>query len=149
MLLPISPTSAFAPPRSAAGVAEIAASLAGRLQIPSQIKVTISEKNERGVSVEPLAGGEKSFLLTFDRVFLESLTDDEVIAAVAHELGHVWIFSHHPYLQTETLANEIALRVVDRRTLTQVYTKLWARLGIAGNVEDLLGPDPTASVPAN
>ena len=31
-----------------------------------------------------------------------------------HELGHVWIFTHHPYLQTEQLANRIAMRLVSR-----------------------------------
>ena len=45
-----------------------------------------------------------------DAAFLDTLTDDEVEAEVAHELGHVWIFTHHAYLQTEGLANQIAMR---------------------------------------
>ena len=52
------------------------------------------------------------FKLAIDVAFLEALTDDELEAAIAHELGHVWVFTHHPHLQTEELANQIALRVV-------------------------------------
>ena len=44
---------------------------------------------------------------------------------VAHELGHVWIFTHHPYLQTEAGANQIAERLVARQTLERVYAKVW------------------------
>ncbi|HET9131674.1 MAG TPA: hypothetical protein VFO86_12030, partial [Terriglobia bacterium] len=47
---------------------------------------------------------------------------------------------HHPYLQTEALANDIALRVVDRETMKKVYSKLWAYTGTAGNIDELLGP---------
>ena len=48
---------------------------------------------------------------------------------VAHELGHVWIYTHHPYLQTEQLANQIAMRVVSRESLDSVYGKVWADAG--------------------
>ena len=63
--------------------------------------------------------------MAFEGAFVDSLTDDELRAVVAHELGHVWIFTHHPYLQTEQLANKIALRVVTRETLERVYDKVW------------------------
>jgi hypothetical protein len=99
------------------------------------------------VSSEPLKGPVSGYVISFDRQFLQTLTDEEIIAAVAHELGHVWIFSHHPFLQTEMLANEIALRVVDRETMKKVYTKLWAHTGTAGNIEELLGPEPSRQFP--
>jgi predicted Zn-dependent protease len=73
--------------------------------------------------------------------FLQKLDEDELRAALAHELGHVWIFTHHPFLQTERLANEIGRRVVSRDSLEKLYLKLWAYEGAAGvEMEQLLGP---------
>jgi hypothetical protein len=93
-----------------------------------------------------MAGPVPGYLISFDREFLQSLTDEEVLAAIAHELGHVWIYSHHPYLQTESLANEIALRVVDRQSMIKIYARLWAHTGVAGNIDDLLGPEPAGDL---
>ena len=62
------------------------------------------------------------------------MSDDELAAVIAHELGHVWIFTHHPYLQTEELANQIALRVVTRISLDSVYQKVWAHTGAKGTL---------------
>jgi len=61
-------------------------------------------------------------------------------ASIAHELGHVWIFTHHPYLQTELLANQIALKVVTREELERVYEKVWKDKG-KGDLKDFLGED--------
>lgn len=121
--------------------------LCAHLQIGDHVDVRIDETNSKMVSSEPLAGSPHRYLISFDRAFLESLDDDEIAAAIAHELGHIWIFSHHPYLQTEELANEIAMRVVDRETIKKVYAKLWAHTGVEGNLEDLLGPDPQRKEP--
>ena len=55
-------------------------------------------------------------------------------AVVAHELGHVWIYTHHPYLQTEELANEVAMRVVSRAILEGLYKKVWERAGAKGTL---------------
>jgi len=63
----------------------------------------------------------------------------KIEAAIAHELGHVWIFSHHPYLQTEQLANRIAMRAVSRDSLQRVYAKLWERGGMKGDLTQFLG----------
>src|SRR5262245_50025782 len=71
-----------------------------QLQMPQTIQVTIVPVNKRMVSVEHTAGkaGETGlYTMCFDENFLASLDDDELRAAIAHELGHVWIFSHHPY----------------------------------------------------
>jgi predicted Zn-dependent protease len=64
--------------------------------------------------------------MSFARRFLAELTAVEVRAVVAHELGHVWIFGNHPYLQTEQRANEVALRLVTRAELESAYRKLGA-----------------------
>ncbi len=90
-------------------------------------------------SVETENGRGGPYRLSIDAGFLAELTSDELAAALAHELGHVWIFTHHPFLQTERLANTIALRVVERKQLELVYRKMWARLGRTGEVDDLLG----------
>jgi hypothetical protein len=107
-----------------------------QLRMAQQIRITIAAANERMVSVEQING---TFIICFDEHFLASLDQQELRAAIAHELGHVWIFSHHPYLHTEPLANEIAMRVVSRESLMKIYTKLVAHLGPNGNPEALLG----------
>jgi len=119
---------------------EVARNLSAQLHLDETIEVRIDENNALLVSSEPLEGSSRGFRISFDRRFLETLSDDEIAGSIAHELGHVWIFTHHPYLQTETLANEIALRVVTRDTMKNVYSRLWARTGVAGNIDELLGP---------
>ena len=88
------------------------------------VKVVLVDENPRVVSVtrDPRAPG--TFVLAFERSFLVELTAAEVRAVVAHELGHVWIFGNHPYLQTEQLANQVALRLVTRAELESAYRKL-------------------------
>jgi predicted Zn-dependent protease len=68
------------------------------------------------------------------------LDDNELSASIAHELGHVWIFTHHPYLQTELLANQIALKVVTRENLEKIYEKVWKDRG-KGDLREFLGED--------
>lgn len=121
-------------------LAEVARNLCAQLQLDETIEVRIDENNELLVSSEPLPGSSRGFRISFDRKFLETLSQDETAGAIAHELGHIWIFTHHPYLQTETLANEIALRVVTRETMAHVYSRMWSRTGVAGNIDELLGP---------
>jgi hypothetical protein len=122
-------------------LADMVRNLCTRLQIGDNVEVRIDEKNDKMVSSEPLAGGRDGYRISFDRHFLEMLDEDEIQAAIAHELGHVWIFSHHPYLQTEELANEIAMRVISRDLMKKVYLKLWSQTTSAGNLEELLGPE--------
>ena len=125
-------------------ISAILSDLRAQLQMSQEIRVSIVPTNSRMVSVERMrakAGDGEWFLISFDQQFLASLDQDELRTAIAHELGHVWIFSHHPYLQTEALANEIAMRVVDRESLKKIYSKLWAHLGVSGKLEEFLGEE--------
>ena len=114
-----------------------------RLNITPAIVVTIVPSNALMMSVEAPTDPAKPFLLSVDASFLNTLTDEEIEAAIAHELGHVWIFTHHPYLQTEELANQIAMRAVSRSSLERVYAKVWERGGTKGDLARFLGPPPT------
>jgi hypothetical protein len=105
-----------------------------RLAIPDAVVVSIVPDNKLVVSVTRLKDREHGFAATFEAGFLEDLSEDELGAVIAHELGHVWIYTHHPYLQTEELANEIALRVVSRESLDGVYEKVWKRTGTKGDL---------------
>ena len=124
---------------------KIVSDLKSRMEIASPIVVTIVPSNDLMMSVEAPTDTRKTFLLSVEASFLDTLTDDELEAAVAHELGHVWIFTHHPFLQTEELANKIAMRAVTRETLERVYAKVWERGGTKGDLAWFLGNAPSAS----
>jgi hypothetical protein len=110
-----------------------------RLTVPNSVRVTLVQKNALMVSVETLDGSGGEFLLSIEDGFIDELSEDELKAAIAHELGHVWIFTHHPYLQTEALANQIAERLVPRENLARVYEKVWRILGTKGDLARFLG----------
>ena len=113
-----------------------------RMDIFERVVVTVVDHNPLVMSVETLGGRSGPFVITADREFLGSLNAEELSAALAHELGHVWIYTHHPYLQTERLANDIALRVTSAEVMLPLYEKVWKRLGIRGNLADYISlPD--------
>ena len=114
--------------------------LRGRLEIKERVHVTLVDHNPLVMSVETLNGRSGPFVISVDREFIQELTPHEIEAAIAHELGHVWIYTHHPFLQTERLANDIAMRVVNRSVFEPVYEKVWSRTGIRGNLIEFLGP---------
>ena len=72
--------------------------------------------------------------MSFEEAFLNMLDEDDMRAVVAHELGHVWIFTHHPYLHTEELANRIAYKAVTSDSMDRVYEKLRSRQIAAGSM---------------
>jgi hypothetical protein len=119
--------------------------LKSRLQLAPPVVVTIVPSNALMMSVEAPTDPKKAFTLSIDANFLGTLADDELEAAIAHELGHVWIFTHHPYLQTEELANQIAMRAVTRASLERVYAKVWERGGTKGDLARFLGEGPPAA----
>jgi predicted Zn-dependent protease len=105
------------------------AELKGQLAISQTVDVKIVQTNPRLFSVEPVAHAG-TFLLSAEEDFAQALTDAELRAAVAHELGHVWIYTHFPYLQTEELANDIASRAVSRDMLAPLYDKVWKKADV-------------------
>lgn len=109
-----------------------------KLTMNQKVAVTVVPKNPLMVSVE-YTDTESGFLLSVEEDFINELTDEELEAAIAHELGHVWIFTHHPYLQTEVGANRIAQRLVPRSSLVQVYEKVWRRQGTKGDLARFVG----------
>jgi hypothetical protein len=113
--------------------------LRGDLLISEEVFVSIVSENKRLVSVERSKVQHNAFLLSFDENFLNTLSESELTAAIAHELGHVWIFTHHPYLHTELLANQVALKVVPRESLERVYEKVWKGNGTKVGIEEFLG----------
>jgi hypothetical protein len=112
--------------------------LAARLGIADAVHVSIVPANRLLMSVEP---SEHTFELKVENGWADTLDEAELTAAVAHELGHVWIFSHHPFLQTELLANEVAMRLVSPKLLAQLYDKVWTRTNVKGDLARFLGPD--------
>lgn len=111
-----------------------------RLRIAEHVQVEIVDHNPLVMSVETLAGRSGPFVITIDRSFIHDLNPTETEAAIAHELGHVWIYTHAPFVQTERLANDVAMRVINRSAFEPVYEKVWARTGIRGNLIEFLGP---------
>lgn len=131
--------------RSSLPFQAIVEDLKARLSIGVPVVVTLVPRNTLLLSVAPPEVEGEAFRLDIDAEFAEALTAPELEAALAHELGHVWVFTHHPYLQTEQLANDIAMRVVNRATLAQVYDKLWRREGFtAPDITRFLSPEPSA-----
>jgi len=118
-------------------VQRIVDDLKAHLQIPYPVIASIVERNPLMASVAPTSGG--GFALSFEAGFAEGLTEDELTAVIAHELGHVWIFTHFPFLQTEQLANEIAMRVVSRESLVPVYAQMFERARVDADLSHYLG----------
>lgn len=111
--------------------------LRAKLSIAEPVSVALVPSNRLVVSVERERDRSAGFALKLEDHFVAQLSDAELYAVLAHELGHVWIFTHHPFLQTEEQANEIALKVVERQTLSDVYDKVWARVGEKGSIQYL------------
>lgn len=103
----------------------IAEDFRNQLEIQQGVRIVIGVENQRMASVRRSLEDPEVFEVSIDRSFLEILDEEELRAAVAHEMGHVWIFTNHPYLHTEALANRLALRLVSRESLDRVYQKVW------------------------
>jgi hypothetical protein len=132
-------------PRSERKIRSLVDQTRKRLELPQKVSVEIVERNPLKASVQPVKGGKTPFKFSIERAFLAQLSEDELKAVVAHELGHVWIYTHHPYLQTEQLANKIALRVTTIDTLVRVYGKVWSDETLAGNLPRLPDQPQTAA----
>ena len=141
---PISMTFAGEPehiipnPRDRQRIQEIVNEFMAKLTMGHKVAVAVVPKNPLMVSVE-YTDASTGFLLSVEEDFINELTQEELEAAIAHELGHVWIFTHHPFLQTEVLANQIAQRLVPRSSLVQLYKKVWKRQGSKGDLTRFIG----------
>jgi hypothetical protein len=133
-------TDASEPPGTVA-LQELVNGLKTELGIDAAVSAAIVATNSLLVSVQPVDGDPGTFRMEFEEGFLPSLDQDELKAVIAHELGHVWIYTHHPYLQTERGANTVAMRAVPRASLERVYGKIWEHQGTKGDLGRFLGPD--------
>lgn len=131
---------ASAPPSTVA-LQELVDDLKTQFDIDAVVSAAIVTNNSLLVSVYPVDGARGTFRIEFEEQFLPSLDRDELKAVIAHELGHVWIYTHHPYLQTERLANTVAMRAVPRASLERVYSKVWQHQGTKGDLTRFLGPE--------
>jgi hypothetical protein len=95
-----------------------------RLGVQQDVSFSFVSGNSRLISVERVGKQAELFQMSFDEDFLRTLDDRDLCAAIAHELGHIWIYTHFPYLQTESLANKYALKLVSREDLDRVYEKV-------------------------
>ncbi len=120
---------------------EIVNHLRGELSIRSEVDIVLVKYHPLVFSVEPEDARKQRFRLSMEVDFLLRLDDDELLGALAHEMGHIWIFTHFPSLHTEMLANTIGQRVAPRRSFERIYTKLWAYERTTGvPMDELLGP---------
>jgi hypothetical protein len=94
-----------------------------RLGVREDVIFSFDSGNARLISVQRVPTEAELFHLSLDEDFLRTLDERELRAAIAHELGHIWIFTHFPYLHTESLANQYALKLVSREDLSRVYEK--------------------------
>lgn len=128
-------------PPATVALQELVDGLRTQFGIDAVVSAAIVTNNSLLVSVQPVDGNPGTFRMEFEERFLPSLDQDELKAVIAHELGHVWIYGHHPYLQTERLANTVAMRVVPRANLERVYSKVWEHQGTKGDLARFLGPE--------
>ena len=129
-------------------VQQLVDALRAKLGITAEVRASIVERDPRTLSVQRDPRAPGIFALSVERGFAEGLSAAQLEAALAHELGHVWIYTHHPYLQTEQLANRVAMRAVSRR-LVEVYRTLWGADALHGSLEAFLGVEaPVTSTSA-
>lgn len=125
-------------------VQQLVDTLRTRLGITAAVTAALVEQDVRVASVRRAKDEPDAFVLTVERRLVARLPPAQLEAALAHELGHVWIYTHHPYLQTEQLANRVAMRVVRREQLLAVYRTLWGADAVHGSLEVFLGVEPRA-----
>jgi hypothetical protein len=109
-----------------------------QLQLPVAVVFSLVSKDDHIVSVRRSKELKDTFEIQLEEGFVDGLTEEEMRAVIAHEMGHIWIFTHHPYLQTEALANQKAAELVSRTSLRKVYEKVWRIEGEKGTFAEFL-----------
>ena len=118
--------------------------LRGRLHITERVHVTLVDHNPLVMSVETLGGRTGPFVITVDRDFIQELNQPEVEAAIAHELGHVWIYTHQPYRADRSgWPTTSRCASINRSAFEPVYEKVWAANRHQGEPDRIHRP-PTA-----
>jgi hypothetical protein len=141
MLIGLAVATDAAESRSVHALQDLVNSMKAQLDIDASVSAALVPSNPLLVSVQRVEGSPATFQMAFEERFLTGLDEDDLKAIIAHELGHVWIFTHHPFLQTERLANTVAMRAVPRQSLERVYSKVWEREGTKGDLLRFLGPE--------
>lgn len=127
---------------------QVVEALRVRLGLAAAVSVRLVEHDARMASVRADHRAPGGYVLALQRDFVAKLSTAQLEAALAHELGHVWISTHHPYLQTEQLANRIAMRVVTREQLVEVYQTVWGGDALHGSFEKFLGVEAAVAASA-
>ncbi|HXK61917.1 MAG TPA: hypothetical protein PLP42_18670 [Acidobacteriota bacterium] len=124
----------------------IADEFRARLRITQRVRIRVVVHDKRLVSVRKSPKEDDVFILSIDQNFLRALSPEEVRAAIAHEFGHIWIFTHHPYLHTEELANRIALQLVSQDSVKSVYLKVAQFGGMKQELPSVTSPPREAGL---
>ena len=119
-----------------------------KLGLMATVVVRLVDHDARMASVRADADAPGGFVIALQRDFVTRLSPAQLEAVLAHELGHVWVSTHHPYLQTEQLANRIAMRLVSREMLVEVYQTVWGVDELHGSFEKFLGVESTVAASA-
>ena len=119
-----------------------------KLGLMATVVVRLVDHDARMASVRADAEAPGGFVIALQRDFVTRLSPAQLEAVLAHELGHVWVSTHHPYLQTEQLANRIAMRLVSREMLVEVYQTVWGVDALHGSFEKFLGVESTVAASA-
>ena len=124
-----------------AALQDLTDDLRARLEIGERVHVTLVDHNPLVMSVETLAGRTGPFVISVDREFIHELSQTRIGSrACPRAWARVDLHPRSRIVQTERLANDIAMRVVSRSAFEPVYEKVWARTGIKGNLIEFIGP---------
>jgi hypothetical protein len=88
-----SPHNASVMPIPSVRVQALIDRLKAQLGIPNPVVASLVAKNERVASVERIPGRDGAFSLVLEEAFVNGLTDEELHAVVAHELGQSGSFA--------------------------------------------------------
>ncbi len=140
VLISLARMDASGPPGSVA-LQELVDGLTTQLGIDSVVSAAIVPSNSLLVSVLPVDGDPGTFRIDVRGAVSGFPGPGRAEGDCRPRARPCLIFTHHPYLQTERLANTVAMRAVTRASLERVYSKVWAHQGTKGDLARFLGPE--------